>query len=224
MKYIKEYIRQQNETISSFAKKLHLSRPTLDTYIITYEADKSLPKKKYQIIFDYLFQDLTTQKGIFSGRLEMCSKLLEKEEKFNVWELSSKKIDYVSQILNKVKEDLSNTNCDEELYMFIDILISNYNQEFFQNLVRYFLTLNGYKDEISVTEQQKAFFAKIYKTFYECSQSSIIYNINDYEAFGKHCAEIRREKENKKIVEKNKHDQLSDIELSLLQKLGGNRR
>lgn len=220
MEYIKEYIRQQNETVSSFAKKLHLSRPTLDTYIMMYEANKPLPKEKYQVIFDFLFQDLSRQEGIFSGRLEVCNQLLENNERIGMWTISSKRTDHVSRILNKMKDDLFSDNCDEDLYVFINMLISSYFKEIFYNLVHYFLTLNGYKDIELVTERQKAFFAKFYRVFQDCSQSSIIYDIEDYEKFQNRCKEIRKKKEYMDIIKNPKQQRYEDEEIQLLRRFG----
>lgn len=62
MKYtIKAFIKEKNETVSSVAQKLHLSRPTFDTYILIYEEGKRLPKKiikKYLIVCFLIMESL----------------------------------------------------------------------------------------------------------------------------------------------------------------------
>ena len=54
---IKRYLRGIGITQTELANKLHLSRPTLDSYISQYEKTGKLSKKKYELIFDSLFGD-----------------------------------------------------------------------------------------------------------------------------------------------------------------------
>ena len=47
---IKRYLRGIGITQTDLANRLHLSRPTLDSYISQYEKTGKLSKKKYELI------------------------------------------------------------------------------------------------------------------------------------------------------------------------------
>lgn len=84
MKYtIKAFIKDKNETVSSVANKLQLSRPTFDTYIMIYEERLPLPKAKYQRIFDSLFSDYYISSNAFKERLDMCETILTSGMQYN---------------------------------------------------------------------------------------------------------------------------------------------
>ena len=49
---IKQYLKDIGITQKEFAERLGLSRPTLDTYIDMFEGNQTIPKERYDIIFN----------------------------------------------------------------------------------------------------------------------------------------------------------------------------
>ena len=51
---IKEILKENGMTLGYFARKLDISRPTLDSYILTYENGEEINNAKIQIAFKEL--------------------------------------------------------------------------------------------------------------------------------------------------------------------------
>lgn len=56
---VKTILKRNNILLSQFANDLNISRPTLDSYIKSYDKGISLTNNLYQKIFDFLFTDIT---------------------------------------------------------------------------------------------------------------------------------------------------------------------
>lgn len=132
MKYtIKAFIKDKNETVSSVANKLQLSRPTFDTYIMIYEEGLPLPKAKYQRIFDSLFSDYYISSNAFKERLDMCETILTSGMQYNSIEFLTRRADRVSTLIERIRQNINFENLDERF-----VLIYTGQRRLARNLLR----------------------------------------------------------------------------------------
>ena len=221
MKYtIKAFIKDKNETVSSVANKLQLSRPTFDTYIMIYEEGLPLPKAKYQRIFDSLFSDYYISSNAFKERLDMCETILTSGMQYNSIEFLTRRADRVSTLIERIRQNINYENLDEDLYEFINLLITNYSDAVFYNLVQYFVMLYGKKDMDQVTELQMAYFAEFFLAFENFNKSNIQYNLSDWERYQQRCerAQINNKLRNLELEK----ERLKSKEEDLRRQLYGN--
>lgn len=221
MKYtIKAFIKDKNETVSSVANKLQLSRPTFDTYIMIYEEGLPLPKAKYQRIFDSLFSDYYISSNAFKERLDMCETILTSGMQYDSIEFLSRRADRASTLIERIRQNINYENLDEDLYEFINLLITNYSDAVFYNLVQYFLMLYGKKDMDQVTELQMAYFAEFFLAFENFNKSNIQYNLSDWERYQQRCerAQINNKLRNLELEK----ERLKSKEEDLRRQLYGN--
>ena len=186
MRYtIKAFIKEKNETDSNVASKLQLSRPTFDTYIATYESGLKITKGRYQKIFDSLFSDYCISSDVFKERLELYHELLKSEKKNEPIEYLSKRADRTSMLMNEIRDNIRYNGLDNDLYKFINLVITNYSEDIFYNLVQFFLILYGKKDMSHVTDFQTAYFSELYCALSEIDQNEITFNLKDWEKYKK---------------------------------------
>lgn len=167
MNQIKYTLKNIGITLAEFAKKLDTSRPTLDSYIEMYEADKPLPKEKYQIIFDKLFTSEISTKEAFLKNLDELHYLIERDKMLGTFELDCNKTDLITSVIDEMKQDMYADDCDTNLYIFINMLIRSYrNNSVFHNLVKYFLVLNGRMPIQDMTLEDEKYFSNYFRIFY----------------------------------------------------------
>ncbi len=162
---IKLVLKKNGITIKEFAKRVHLSRPTLDTYIRLYETNQELPKKRYQIIFDTLFKAETA--GIsFRDELTRFENLLNRDDRLGLVELETREADLVAKIHRAMLSDLKTSDFDRSIYLFINIIISNYKRvEVFKELADYFVELNSLENNSEISDVQKRYYSYFFKMF-----------------------------------------------------------
>ena len=202
---IKKYLKEVGVTQKEFAERIGLSRPTLDTYIEMFECGQTLPKERYDIIFKRLFDSKTVSAKEFENTLQQLENLLNRDQKYGTSDLSPEAADYVSLIVRNMTKDFKVDGWNKDVYTFINILISNYrNNEIFKQLVEYFIYLNNIKEINSIEENQKPYFANLYKTFHGLINEPKIYEVEDYQAFISRCIEIKDEKKKQNNERKDK--------------------
>lgn len=201
---IKQYLKDIGITQKEFAERLGLSRPTLDTYIDMFEGNQTIPKERYDIIFNRLFGAKKASADEFQMRLQKVENLLNRDQKYGTSDLSAEAADYVSSVVNTMTKDLKEENWNKDVYIFINILISNYRKnEIFQQLVEYFIYLNNIRSIEQIEEKQKSYFANMYKAFHGLIESPDFYCEKDYEDFLVRCDEIKKEKIKRNDERKN---------------------
>lgn len=168
MNKIKIILKKYDITLSEFARKLQISRPTMDTYIECYETGNIIQKEKYQIIFNALFNEYVDSREKFMEILENSNELLERDRVLGTSELELSKTDILSSTIDEIRSDMLKSDCDEEVYIFINMFIRSYRKEkVFRNLAKYFITLNGKNDKNKITKQDEVYLSNYYKVFYE---------------------------------------------------------
>lgn len=67
---VKTILKRNNILLSQFASDLNISRPTLDSYIKSYDKGIALTNNLYEKIFDFLFTDITISNEEFVKKYE----------------------------------------------------------------------------------------------------------------------------------------------------------
>lgn len=206
MKNVKLYIKKIGFTQKELAERLKLSRPTLDSYIYIYEHDQKIPKERYDISFHRLFDYESFTREEFENELQEIEQLFEKDKRLGILDFSPSAADTYTSVINNMKEDMRNEGWSEDIYRFINTIISGYrkpeNKDVFKHLATYFLVLNNIIDTNNITDTQKPYLAKIYQCMYELTKDNINFDNEYYAKFLKRCNDIK-----KNIVNNNKHQE-----------------
>ena len=186
-----------------FATEIKLSRPTLDSYIIIYESGEVIPRERYQIIFDELFSEALDQ-NIFRTELDRLKHLLDRDERLGTDKLDTRAADMVSRLKDRMFQDMSQSNWNQSVYTFIDMLLTSYRSNvFFERLAEYFTYLNRSELDDYVKDEQIPYFAQFYRFFHSMIKNPTTYEEKDYEAF------LKRRKQiiNERIIEQEKKEE-----------------
>ena len=171
MNNIKEYLKAIGISKQEFANEIKLSRPTLDAYITAYENGETIPRERYQIIFDDLFGE----------ELEVDA---FRDERLGTEKLDAGATDMVSRLKDRMFQDMSQGDWNQSVYAFIDMLITSYRQNvIFETLAEYFTYLNRSEMDDSVSDDQIPYFAQYYRVFDSLLKNPTSYEKTDYEAF-----------------------------------------
>jgi len=201
---IKKYLKNMGITQKEFSERMGLSRPTLDAYIEMFENGKTIPKERYEIIFRRLFDSGNDSVAEFFEKLQEAEYLLHRDLNYGTNNLETEAADYVSLIVQNMNKDFKLKNWNEDVYIFINILISNYRKnEIFQQLVEYFIYLNDIRSISEIKERQKPYFANIFKALHSLSVNPCEYDEYDYQNFLNRCSEIREHKKRQNNVYEN---------------------
>lgn len=159
---ILQTLRDRGISKIKFVLDFNLSRPTFDEYIKKYESGESLPKGKYQIIFDSLFsKELSTEE--FSNRYNSFKDLMKRDKIMKLDNLDPVVTDDIIQILSALKEEAEETEQKSELIPFIKYLSINYhNNRIVDILVKYFNYLNGLIDNVDFASDDKKYVGCFY--------------------------------------------------------------
>lgn len=200
---IKQILKENNYTLKSFAIDIGLSRPTLDSYILMYESGDTIPKERYQIIFDGLFKD-SIDIDDFTKRINKYKRLLERDQNLGTTSLYVGDADLVSRIHRLMLADIKCEDCDRNMYLFIGQLISNYKEvAIFKQLADYFVVLNNLADG-NDSGIDKRYLAYFYKMMSAIKDKEPDFDSENYDNFMKRREEIKEEKlkrRNKKVSE-----------------------
>lgn len=202
-----EKILERNEiTITSFANKLKISRPTLYKFIERYNLNQNTGNEKYDIIFNKLFQK-EISKEEFENELEKYSYLVDRDKKHGVLELDTKRTDTYSLIVSNIKKDLNEEEFDATIYWTLNLFLQRYREdELFLLILRYFYILNNSEAKYR-SEKEEKFCIKLNKLLKETYEDKLKYNEKEKEYFENRRKEIKRQieekrKEAKKITER----------------------
>lgn len=204
---IKEFLKVQNITLTTLARKLDISRPTLDNYILAYETGKKINSEKIQIAFDEMFGNINNNSAEstmeFYSKLDYYSKIIRREKILGMTDLSADKSDKLTDLFYIMINEAKKDNYDANIYEFVKFLIKNYKE--IDNLIDislYYLTLNSIVDYEELDTNRQIGIATFYKLIRKYNHGDIKdkKNVDD---FRNRIFEIRKEKEKKnKEIEK----------------------
>ena len=155
-------LKDNNISKARFAHDLNLSRPTLDEYIKKHETGESLPKSKYQIIFDSLFSEELSA-DTFAERYKAYKEMLKRDKLMRLDNLSPEDTDSIIHIVTELKQFSSTTDSKSQLIPFIEFLSMSYTHNPIVDIwVKYFNYLNNYIDNIEFTDIEKKYIGNLY--------------------------------------------------------------
>lgn len=185
MNNIKDYLKRNGVSKQEFANEIKLSRPTLDAYIAAYENGETIPRERYQIIFDDLF-DEELEVEVFKEELERVKELLDRDERLGTDKLDTRAADMVSRLKDRMFQDMSQGDWNQSVYTFVDMLITNYRKNvIFEKLAEYFTYLNRSERNDCISDAQIPYFAQFYRVFDSLIKNPASYEYQDFEAFMK---------------------------------------
>lgn len=183
MKKIKEYLKTMGISKQEFANEIKLSRPTLDAYIAAYENGETIPRERYQIIFDDLFGE-EVELEEFQEKLKYLKNLLDRDERLGTDKLDTRAADMISRLKERMFQDMTQGDWNQSVYAFIDMLITSYRQNvIFEKLAEYFIYLNRSELDDIASDDQIPYFAQFYRVFDMLLRDPSSYEKTDYEAF-----------------------------------------
>ena len=193
-----ETLKKHSLSKIQFALDFYLSRPTLDDYINKFEQGKSLPKSKYQIIFDTLFGselDLIQ----FKKEYEYFKTLMSRDRAIRLDDLSPEATDKIFRIIDGLKESALNDD-SLELINFIYFVADGYNygNELSKAWVLYFNELNGLKCRNDISDRLKKYLGCFYTLNRDFLVDDSRLDIANYDLFIKRKDELKRKRQQRK--------------------------
>lgn len=191
---IKKHLKSLGITQMFLAEALNISRPTLDLYIDLYEKQKSIPRERYDIIFKRLFDEKIDDKDEFLKQLDICSTLLDRDERLSTSGLNTCAADYISDI-HEMLIDVAKKDSDEQIYKFILLLLGSYKKNMIlYYIMTYFVDLNLDTDPDGYDDNKKLYYSNLFDLFTEMVNNRIEFKEEKYAEFLRRKAEISKQK------------------------------
>lgn len=213
---IKARLKELGITLGVFADALEISRPTLDSYILTFENGEDLPKEKYHIAFDLLFNHEIEDRDEFLSLLENLHEMIERDKKYGVMDYCPEHTDLMNSIFSSMKKDFNSEDFDINIYVFINMLINSYKDDpyhLFKRFAQYFMILNGQLEVDAEDDEQRLFLSNAYKLFGGLKENELSFDQIYYRKFLKRVDEVRnantqKEDDIQKIIERKVKEEI----------------
>lgn len=217
---VRSMLQKNGITLFNFAEMMNISRPTLNSYIKIFESGSHIPNEKFQIIFEELF-NYNLSETEFRKRLIKYRDMIQRDKAMGVLELEADATDLFTSVMDNIKKDFSSSNYDEKLYVFINMLISNYkNEECFSHLVRYFLVLNDVISYQEVNFEEDSYILHYFSVFENDKKNNLIYDAKLEKRFIARIEEINKIKRKSVSEYKKNLIDLLDEEIGNLKDIG----
>lgn len=195
---IKEYLKSVHITQKELADRLLLSRPTLDAYIQQYQIGQSLPKDKYQVIFEQLFSEPAKTEEQFWSILNEYSAFLKDEKALGTSEMRTEASYVLSLVTQEMKKDLFRSDSNRDIYVFINLLLHYYRRDpLLLAIVDYFLLLHNRKNLEQISEEEWILLSNLHALMRNRSELSF-----DKESFTDLVERTKKSKADKAAVKK----------------------
>lgn len=217
---VRKILQKNGLTLFSFAELLNISRPTLNSYIRVFESGSCIPNEKYQIIFEELF-NYNLSEDEFYKRLNKYRNLVRRDKAMGVLELEADATDLFTSVMNNIKKDFYADNYDENIYIFINMLISSYkNEEIFLHLAKYFLVLNDVITYKKIDLNKESYLLHYFTMFENDKKNNLKYDISLENKFVKRIEEIKNIKRKSENKSKQNLINLLDAEIDKYKDMG----
>lgn len=218
---IKAKLKELGIKLSELSNDLMISRPTLDVYIDNYDNNLNIPKEKYQIIFDELFNDRIKTKQDFRDVLLTYRNMLQRDMKIGILDVNPEDSDLINSIIEKIRQDIKTNDYDRNIYLFISTLINSYKNDFlFKMISKYILYLNNSISIENIDEKEKIFISNYYGVLHNYKDNELSYNDENYKNFLKRVEEIKNENEKARNEVEDRIQMLISKEIDAKLKLG----
>ena len=207
---IKNILQSHEVSLLKFSNLLNISRPTLNSYILLFENGKKIPNDKIQLIFNKLFdQELAHHE--FITILKKYSRMLKRDEAMGILDVDSKVTDLVTSVVDNIKKDCESGDYNENVYEFINMLISNYrNDELFSHLVEYFLVLNGRIPLEEIDFRKKPYLLHYYSVLDKDKHHELSFDQQLYSDFVSRINEIKELRNKETLVQTELMNKIRD--------------
>ena len=217
---VRKILQKNGLTLFSFAELLNISRPTLNSYIRVFESGSCIPNEKYQIIFEELF-NYNLSEDEFYKRLNKYRNLVRRDKAMGVLELEADATDLFASVMNNIKKDFYSDNYDENIYIFINMLISSYkNEEIFLHLAKYFLVINDVITYKKIDLNKESYLLHYFTMFENDKKNNLKYDISLENKFVKRIEEIKNIKRKSENKSKQNLINLLDAEIDKYKDMG----
>lgn len=217
---VRKKLQKNGLTLFSFAEMLNISRPTLNSYIKIFELGSHIPNEKYQIIFEELFNYNLSEKE-FEEKLIKYRDLVQRDKAMGVLELEVDATDLFTSVMYNIKKDFSSRNYDENIYVFINMLISSYkSEECFSHLVKYFLVFNDVISYRKIDLQKESYLLHYFTLFENDKNNDLKYDISLENKFVNRIEEIQSIKKKSESQSKRKLINLLNEEINKYKDMG----
>jgi len=217
---VRKTLQKNGLTLFSFAEILNISRPTLNSYIRIFESGSDIPNEKYQIIFEELFNNNLSEKE-FKKRLTKYRNLVQRDKFMGILELEADATDLFTSVMRNIKKDFSSGNYDENIYIFINMLISSYkSEERFSHLAKYFLILNDIIPYQKIDFQNESYLLHYFAMFENDKKNNLQYDIRLENKFVKRIKEIKSTKKESENQSKQNLINLLNEEIKKYKEMG----
>lgn len=217
---IKKTLQKHNITLTSFSELLDISRPTLNSYIKVFESNSKIANEKIQIVFEELFNyDLSNDE--FCKRLSKYHDLLQRDKTMGVLELQANVTDLFTSVMNNIKSDFYSNDYDENIYVFINMLISSYKTEkLFMHLVKYFLVLNDIISYHDIDFKKDIYLFHYFSMFEKDKKNYLKYDAELEKKYVNRINEIKEIKKSSDEIAKNRLIDLLNKEIDKINDMG----
>lgn len=197
---VRKILQKNGITLFSFAELLNISRPTLNSYIRAFESGSCIPNEKYQIIFEELF-NYNLSEDEFYKKLDKYHNLVRRDKAMGVLELEADATDLFTSVMDNIKKDFCSDDYDENIYIFINMLISSYRtEEIFLHLSKYFLVFNDVISYKNIDLNEESYLLHYFTMFENDKKNNLKYDVSLENRFVRRIEEIKsnkRKSENK---------------------------
>ena len=162
---IKKNLKDFDIKISKMASDLGISRPTLDSYIECFENGKEIPNEAIQAIFEFLFSKEISSSVEFAQKYDYVKRVMLKNAKEMT--ASQKELEKRNLKIQNVVKIINDNDTTNEMVSFINLLLTNKDNELVKNLGYYFNYSNGLLkiDTNTLSNKQLGLYSNLAKTF-----------------------------------------------------------
>lgn len=181
---IKLKLKKFGVTLKEFSDQLKISRPTLNSYISTYEQGQKIPREKFQLAFEKLFSDDIQTQEEFYKLLSNFHNLIERDINYGILNYDTKSTDLMTSIVDRMKSDFNSKDFDKDIYIFINTLINSYKEEpILKKFVNCILMMNGNLSVDEISEDQKKFSSSLYQLFINDKNNTLKFDEKSFAEF-----------------------------------------
>ena len=174
---VKTILKRNNVLLSQFASDLNIPRPTLDSYIKTYDRGETLTNNLYQKIFDFLFADLMISNEEFVKKYTYVM-----NNYGNSPDLHSSSSATMSSLTSLVSDgSIMNYLTDTEENALSEMIMAKDN--ILVGMIKYYLLLTHREDINSLNDKDKLICERLFSLQKKIDDNDFIFDEVSFNAF-----------------------------------------
>lgn len=201
---VKTILKRNNILLSQFASDLNISRPTLDSYIKSYDNGEVLSNNLFQKIFDFLFANIFITNEDFAQKYMYI--LNNYGNSTNLSLLSSTTTSSLSSLVNA--GNLLNYLNDTEENALSEMIVSK--NELLFALLKYYIVLTHRESIETLNNKDKMICEKLYSLQQQIDNSDYNYDVLKFNSFEEKINE-QQETKNKEELKRKILSQIANM-------------